>query len=103
MSNITARILNHALLFALFMSVSLTLHAAPKNNSLDTGLVPANFTVGDIPNQVNLDTDIDYHVGVIALQEIQPLPIAPYCNYESTCLITPYSHAQPRDPPRNLV
>ena len=99
MSNITARILQNALVFALFMSVSLTLHGAPKNNKLDAGFAPAEFIVCDSPDQANLDTDIDSHVGVIALREIQPLPLAFYFHYESSLLVTPYSHAHPRAPP----
>ena len=99
MSNITARILQNALVFALFMSVSLTLHGAPKNNKLDAGFAPAEFIVCDSPVQANLDTDLDSHVGVIALREIQPLPLAFYFHYESSLLVTPYSHAHPRAPP----
>ena len=99
MSNITARILHNALVFALFMSVSLTLHGAPKNNKLDAGFAPAEFIVCDSPDQANLDTDIDSLDGVIALREIQPLPLAFYFHYESSLLVTPYSHAHPRAPP----
>lgn len=99
MSNITARILQHALLFTFFMSVSLTLHAAPKNTQFDTVFIPAEFVVCDSPDQANLDTDIDSHVGVIALEEIQPLPLALYFDYESNFLVTPYNHAHPRAPP----
>ncbi|MEM6982715.1 MAG: hypothetical protein AAF510_06985 [Pseudomonadota bacterium] len=99
MSNITARILQNALLFTLFMSVSLTLHATPKNTQIDVGFTPAEFIVCDSPDQANLDTDIDSHVGVIALREIQPLPLAFYFHYESSLLVTPYSHAHPRAPP----
>lgn len=99
MSNITARILQNALVFALFMSVSLTLHGAPKNNKLDAGFAPAEFIVCDSPDQANLDTDLDSHVGVIALREIQPLPLAFYFHYESSLLVTPYSHSHPRAPP----
>ncbi len=99
MSNITARILQNALLFTLFMSVSLTLHATPKNTQIDAGFTPAEFIVCDSPDQANLDTDIDSHVGVIALREIQPLPLAFYFHYESSLLVTPYNHAHPRAPP----
>jgi len=99
MSNITARILQNALVFALFMSVSLTLHGAPKNHKLDAGFAPAEFIVCDSPDQANLDTDIDSHVGTIALREIQPLPLTHHFYYESAILTTPYSYAHQRAPP----
>lgn len=99
MSNITARILQNALVFALFMSVSLTLHGAPKNNKLDAGFAPAEFIVCDSPDQANLDTDLDSLDGVIALREIQPLPLAFFFHYESRFLATAYSNANPRAPP----
>lgn len=103
MSNIVSRILSNAVLFALFMSVSLTLHASPKNTQLDSSIVTPHFIACDTPDQTNPDIDFDSHAYVISLRALQPLPKAPYSYYQSTILDKPFSCAHQRGPPSYLI
>ena len=55
MSNIVQRIFSNAVLFALLMSVSLTLHASNTDVNLDNAKLSNHFITCDIPDQANLD------------------------------------------------
>jgi hypothetical protein len=103
MSNVVQRILSNAVLFALLMGVSLTLHANAKESNLDHITVSNHFIACDVPDQANLDFDVDSHVNVISFTAPQPLPKDTNSFYTSLILTRPFSTAYQRGPPSNLI
>jgi len=103
MSNVVQRILSNAVLFALLMSVSLTLHAHTTQINLDNAKISNHFIACDIPDQANLDFDVDSHVDTIAFRSPQPLPNVIDSFYKSTNLNRPFSTAYQRGPPSYLI
>ncbi|GAA59706.1 hypothetical protein P20652_1570 [Pseudoalteromonas sp. BSi20652] len=103
MSNVVQRILSNAVLFALLMGVSLTLHANAKQSNLDHVIVSNHFIAYDIPDQANLDFDVDSYVNVISFKAPQPLPKDTNSFYTSLILDRPFSTAYQRGPPRYFI
>jgi hypothetical protein len=103
MSNVVHRILNNAVLFALVMSVALTLHANNKGFSVDHVTATNNYIACDVPNQANLDIDVDSFVDIISFKVLQPLPKDVHSFYESSILKKPFSTAYQRGPPSYLI
>ena len=103
MSNVVQRILSNAVLFALLMSVSLTLHAHTTQVNLDNAKISNHFIACDTPDQANLDFDVDSHVDTIAFRSPQPLPDVVDSFYKSTNLNRPFSTAYQRGPPSYLI
>ena len=102
MSNVVQRIFSNAVLFALLMSVSLTLHASNTDVNLDNAKLSNHFITCDIPDQANLDFDVDSHVNTITFRSPQPLPNVVDSFYKSTNLNRPFSTAYQRGPPSYL-
>jgi len=99
MSNIVQRILNNAVLFALLMSVSLTLHASNADVNLDNAKISNHFITCDIPDQANLDFDVDTHVNTTAFLVYQSYLKEVHSFYTSTTFNRPFSTAYQRGPP----
>ncbi|AQP99591.1 MULTISPECIES: hypothetical protein [Pseudoalteromonas] len=99
MSNVVQRILSNAVLFALLMGVSLTLHANATEANLDHVTTSNHFIACDVPDQVNLDLDADSFVNVTSFKAPQPLPKDTHSFYESSILDRPFSTAYQRGPP----
>ena len=99
MSNVVQRIFSNAVLFALFMSVSLTLHASNQHTNLEHPTVLNNSIALDIPDQATPDFDEDSFVDVISLKAAQPLPKGAHSFYKSSSFSRPFSTAYQRGPP----
>ncbi|KPH58596.1 hypothetical protein AMS58_17810 [Pseudoalteromonas porphyrae] len=97
MSNLLHRICSHAMLFTLLMSVSLTVLAHDFDNQAQH--TNANYIACDIPDQANLDVDIDTHDNGLSLGALHPLPDTPQSFYLGAHLAKPFNHAYQRGPP----
>lgn len=103
MSNVVQRILSNAVLFTLFMSVSLSLHANTTQVNIDSAKLTNHFIACDVPDQANLDFDVDSHVNAFTFRTLQPLPNVVNSFYKSTNLNRPFSTAYQRGPPSYLI
>ncbi|KPZ54943.1 MULTISPECIES: hypothetical protein [Pseudoalteromonas] len=103
MSNLVQRICSNAVLFALLMSVSLTLHANTTEVSIDNASVSNHFIACEFPDQAPPDIDLDSHVNAFAIRLFQPLPNVVSSFYQSTNLNRPFSTAYQRGPPSYLI
>lgn len=103
MSNLVQRIFSNAVLFALVMSVSLSLHANTTQVSLDNATVSNHFIACEFPDQATPDIDLDSHVNAITIRLFQPLPNTTLSFYQSTNLDRPFNTAYQRGPPSYLI
>ena len=64
MSNAMQRILSNMMLFALLLSVSISAFANSTDEHNQQIIPTAHYVACDIPDQANLDIDLDSHVDV---------------------------------------
>ncbi|CAM4379203.1 hypothetical protein [Pseudoalteromonas ostreae] len=102
MSNVIHRIVSHAMLFTLLMSVSLTVLAQGFDDH-DHLSPTINYIACDIPDQANFDVDLDTHVNGISIRALQPLPENILSLYVSTTFVQPFSYAYQRGPPTYFI
>lgn len=97
------RIFSNMMLFALLLSVSITAFANTTDNHNQQVIPTAHYVACDIPDQANLDVDLDTHVDVDILQVTQPLELVTPYYYSISLKNQPFSQAYQRGPPTNLV
>lgn len=103
MSNAMQRIFSNMMLFALLLSVGITAFADTNDNHNQQVIPTAHYVACEIPDQANLDVDLDNHVDVNILQVAQPLAfVTPYYDFIVPSN-QPFSQAYQRGPPNNLV
>jgi hypothetical protein len=103
MSNIVQRLLSNAVLFALLVSVSLSVSANNQSMKLNSHVTTSNLFAGDLPDQANLDIDVDTHVNVALVNGLQPLPTNDSSLYSHSVITLPFSQAFQRGPPNYLI
>lgn len=102
MLNVIHRIVSHAMLIALLMSVGLT--AFTQNTSEHEYLLPsANYLACDLPEQANLDTDLDSDTIKGIIRALQSPPDNDLLHYESRTFSPPFSYAYQRGPPTYYI
>lgn len=103
MSNVIQRIFSNAVLFALLLSASLTVHANAKQTNAEDIAAYNQLFACDVPDQANLDFDVDHFVNVTSFKVLQPLPKDTHSLYKSSTLNRPFSSAYQRGPPSYLI
>lgn len=103
MSNLIHRIVSNAVLFTLLMSVSLSIFAHDFDDSERSTTHSIQFIACDIPDQANLDVDIDTHANGFNLGALQPPPELTLSNYVKPLLATLFNRASVRGPPVHLI
>jgi hypothetical protein len=99
MANLIQRITSNAVLFALLMSVSLSIFAHDFDNTESATPSTTHFIVCDIIDQANLDVDIDTHANEFNLGAPQPPPESALSHYVKPQLAALFSRACVRGPP----
>ncbi|MBQ4834340.1 hypothetical protein J8L70_13890 [Pseudoalteromonas sp. MMG010] len=103
MSNLVQRLIYKAVLFTLLISVSLNLPAQKQSVKSDS-LVTINTSFAcDTPDQANLDFDIDSHVNIASICELQPLSTNDNVFYNNATIAKIYNLASQRAPPLQLI
>lgn len=103
MSNLMHRLINNAVLFTLLMSVSLSIFAHDFDDSEISTTHSIHFIACDIPDQANLDVDIDTHANGFNLGALQPPPELILSHYVKPQLATLFNRASVRGPPSHLI
>lgn len=103
MSNAMQRIFTNIMLVTLLLSVSVAAFANTEQGHTQQVIPTAHYVACDIPDQANLDVDLDSHIGVTLLQAIQPIPPVEALNYVTSLNNRPFSQASQRGPPRYLI
>lgn len=102
MLNVLHRIVSHTMLIALLVSVGLT--ALTQNTSEHERLLPpANYLACDLPDQANLDTDLDNHTIEDVIGARQSPTRNDLSHYVSCTFIHPFSYAYQRGPPTYYI
>lgn len=91
------------MLFTLLMSVSLTVFAHEYDNTTQTFTPTANFIACDVPDQANLDVDIDSHANGPNFRVLQPLPEDTLSHYVIPQLASYFNRASVRGPPTHFI
>ncbi|MFY8326744.1 hypothetical protein [Pseudoalteromonas sp. ZZD1] len=103
MSNLIHRIVKNAVLFTLLMSVSLTVFANDFDNVQEFSTPTTHYIACDIPDQANLDVDIDIHANELYFGALQPLPEATISHYVIPQLASLFNRTSVRGPPTFLI
>ncbi len=99
MSNAIQRIMNHAIVFTLLISVSLISYANDIENYADSITPPAHFIACDAADPAKLDTEQDNHTATFIADVAQPLPDIAVGTYAQFCSKAAVYRAQQRGPP----